>query len=131
MAQPRDWRGRWTSGSGLGGAPSRTVRVRGGTASVTKLKRGGGTTRPGRVAAGIAAGTPTSRLTRGARVGSPIGGNRNVRYVSRTNLVARGAIGAGVVRAGGRAVSARAAGSSRTPKGGYVVSYSPRTPKGR
>lgn len=131
MAQARDWRGRFASGSGLGGAPSRTVKVRGGSASVTKLKKGGGAVKPGRIATNVAAGRPTSLLTRRARVGSPISGNKNVRYVSRTNAVARGGLTTGAIpRAAGRAVSRRGASRSTAPKGGYVVSYNTRTPKG-
>jgi hypothetical protein len=78
--------------------------------------------------------TPTARSPLGAtgarnRVGSPINGNKNVRYVSRTHAVTR-ISRAPADRAVGRAFSAganrRAAARNTLPRNGYVVTYGPR-----
>ena len=63
------------------------------------------------------------------RVGSPLDGNKNRRYVSRTHAVTRVSPYPDV-RGAGRATSAvsarRAAKRDTLPKSGYVVTYGPR-----
>lgn len=78
--------------------------------------------------------TPVARSPFGAtgarnRVGSPLGGDKNVRYVSRTHTVTR-ISRAPADRSVGRAHSAvaakRAARRGTLPRNGYVVTYGPR-----
>jgi hypothetical protein len=116
MAQARDWRGRWTSGGGFSGKNSTTIAgVRHKEVTVTRLKKGV-PVRPGRI--GVA--QATNRI---GKAGSPIGGNKNVRHVSRTSAVLRTQ---GYLSPAGRAFSARAVRSASPPKHGYIVQYSPR-----
>lgn len=125
--QPRDWRGRWTTGGGASFRPSnsRSTRVRGGTATVTRL-RNGRPTRPGRVATRLATGNTVMRRV-GVRPGTPVLGNKNVRYIATGHLATRAVPLRNVgVRAGARYGSRRISRAARTPVGGYVVSYSPK-----
>lgn len=120
MAQPRDWRGRWTSGGGFTSGNSSTVKAIGQkkTARITKLKNGS-PTKAGFIARG-------NLKVRATRIGSPLNGNKNVRYISRTNLVARTPIGRAPIRGVGRYVSRRGATAATQPKTGYIVNYSPK-----
>jgi hypothetical protein len=116
----RDWRGRFASGGGFTGGNS--VMVRGPRQTrVTQLVNGRAV-KPGKLGARVfAAG-------RVGRAGSPIKGNKNVRFVSRGHGALRAAsinpIGAGTKLGIGRALSARAVRGDRAPRNGYVVSYS-------
>jgi hypothetical protein len=120
MPQARDWRGRWTSGGGFTAGNSSTVKAVGQkkTARVTKLKKG----KPQK--AGFIA--RSNLKVRATKIGSPLNGNPNVRYVSRTNLVARTGIGRAPIRGVGRYVSRRGATAATQPKTGYIVQYRPR-----
>jgi len=120
MAQARDWRGRWTSGGGFSaGNSTKVAGIRHKEVTVTRLKNGKAV-RPGRIGAAVA----TQRI---GKAGSPIGGNKNVRHVSRTSAVIRTLQGPvyGVSPAG-RALSARTVRRSSPPKSGYIVQYTPR-----
>lgn len=119
MAQARDWRGRWTSGGGFtAGNSTKVAGIRHKEVTVTRLKNGKAV-RPGRIGAAIA----TQRI---GKAGSPIGGNKNVRHVSRTSGVVRSIYGVGGVSPLGRGLSARAVRKSSPPKSGYIVQYDPR-----
>lgn len=158
MANPYHSRttGRFISGPGGGGAimvtggVSRLGGSRVGGVVLTSTRRGGGSIRayPGRsrgtfigkIGPGGKLSAPnkvTGAYLRAHRypgtkisIGSPVGGNRNVRYVSRINAVASltggGALG---IRAAGRATSrhgARGINAGRIPKSGYIVARAPR-----
>lgn len=65
------------------------------------------------------------------RVGTPVGGNRNIRFVSRGHAVARSAtLPVSGIRAAGRAHSTGVRTGARmtqtAPRSGYLVAYGPR-----
>lgn len=121
--QPRDWRGRWTSGGGFTAGNSVQMKGFGKNRNmrITQLKNGK-PVKPGRIAKANAA-------YRIGRVGSPLNGNKNVRYVSRTHAALRLASTAQPnldLRGAGRYVSRRGATAATQPKTGYIIQYQPR-----
>lgn len=157
MAQARDWRGRFASGGGGGWSVGMTGTAKGGTRTtvvgklprkgvelqtpggqrgrfyatkkeailVSRVHRDGSTSVPGRFVGGNLAAR---------KIGSPIGGNKNLRYASRTNVIASstGWLSPGL-RGVGRYTSRRGAIALNTPgsapRSGYVVARGPRVGK--
>jgi len=134
----RDWRGRFAgSGGGRSRGASSTRRKSGSGRSVkvSQLKNGRKTkiSRKRMVATGLQTrGTigvfTGNRAPRMLRPGSPVRGNKNMRYVSRTHTVLTGGGkllgGLQAVSPAGRAHSAivnRRSGGK--PKSGYIVEY--------
>ncbi len=109
---------------------SRSINAgRRGTATVTRI-RNGKATKPGQVGARLATGNAVSRRV-GIRPGTPLGGNKNVRFLSPGHVKARGVFpvtGSGLVdaRGIGRARSRHVASKATKAPNGYVVSYSPK-----
>lgn len=125
LNQPRDWHGRWASTGGSGAVYARNPRTRAGRGSVTFGLN------PRRTRVGIVGRTAARSAGRtGFRPGSPIKGNKNVRYVSRTSAAVRVVtLQPSLARGLGRVASARGArqiARGHTPRRGYIVAYGPR-----
>lgn len=102
------------------------------TVAVSQLKNGRLTTPRDSIITRRAVGGRTGRLgnTR-QKIGSPIGGNRNMRYVARGHAATRmvtlpTALGRGAARAYSAGANYRATRTGTPPRSGYVVAYGPR-----
>jgi hypothetical protein len=163
MAQSRDWRGRFAGGGGGGGptggfGPNRASikgRTRGEQITDTRTGKTYGArtysqrrslganrqvrvqeVRGGKVGATVPKNSYVTRTAVGTRgrVGTPLGGNRNARFVSRTHATTRAltpgtphAPARGIGRAHSRAVVRNANRTGNASKvNGYIVNYGSR-----
>jgi hypothetical protein len=143
--QPRDYHGRWTVG-GSGAVPQsrsnlkynkRTGKVSGSSTAYYGGKRGVSMHSYAGSRPRVSLNAQRSSTVRGyaatnkRRVGSPVGGSRNLRLVATRTSVTRGSQGATrSVITGSRFQNRRAAGSynrtGKAPTGSYVVAYNPK-----
>lgn len=94
-----------------------------GTTYTYKVGRGG---RVGKAPGGVATAATRGNVSRRFRPGTPIGGNKNLRYISRGHMLSRvggGSVGGAVGRASSKRIINQTIKNGRPLKPGYVVSY--------